>query len=92
MVQDRGRASDVIFTRFYNPVGKLHQLIHDLGEQFRREALPDNLLQAAIPKDAVRDDDSRMFIRQLNLIRTANNRIRTAQEDHYRAFTSDLGG
>ncbi|HUT13701.1 MAG TPA: ABC-three component system protein [Thermoguttaceae bacterium] len=68
-------------------IGKIHQHIHDLGEQFRREALPDDLLQATIPNDAVREDDNRMFIRQLNLIHIVNNRIRTAQEDHYRAFT-----
>ena len=67
-------------------VGRLHQHIHDLREQFRREALPDDLLQAPIPSEAVRDDDNRVFIRQLCLIQTPNNRIRTAQEDHYRAF------
>lgn len=67
-------------------VGRIQQHVHDLCEQFRRESLPDDLLRAEIPTDAVPDDDNRMFIQQLRLIQILTGRIKTAQEDHYRAF------
>ncbi len=67
-------------------VGTVHQRVHDLREQFQRDALPDDFLQAPIPTEVVRHDDGRMFIRQLHLVQVMTNRIRTAQEDHYRAF------
>ena len=67
-------------------VGSVHQRVHDLREQFQRDALPDDFLQAPIPTEVVRHDDERMFIRQLHLVQVMTNRVRTAQEDHYRAF------
>jgi len=67
-------------------VQTVHQQVHDLREQFQRDALPDDFLQAPIPTEVVRQDDERMFIRQLHLVKVMANRIRTAQEDHYRAF------
>lgn len=67
-------------------VGAVHQRVHDLREQFQRDALPDDFLEAPVPTEVVQNDDRRTFIRQLRLVRVADNRIRTAQEDHYRAF------
>jgi len=67
-------------------VVSVHQRVHDLREQFQRDALPDDFLQAPIPTEVVRHDDERIFIRQLHLVQVMTNRIRTAQEDHYRAF------
>lgn len=67
-------------------VGAVHQRIHDLREQFQRDALPDDFLEAPVPTEVIRHDDQRTFIRQLRLVQLAANRIRTAQEDHYRAF------
>ena len=67
-------------------VEMVHQRVHDLREQFQRDALPDDFLQAPIPTEVVRSDDERVFIRQLQLVQVAASRIRTAQEDHYRAF------
>jgi hypothetical protein len=67
-------------------VASVHQRVHDLREQFQRDALPDDFLQAPIPTEVVPQDDQRMFIRQLHLVQVTSNRIRTAQEDHYRAF------
>jgi hypothetical protein len=67
-------------------IGTVHQQVHDLREQFQRDALPDDFLQAPIPTEVVRHDDERVFIRQLQLVQVMANRIRTAQEDHYRAF------
>jgi len=68
------------------PVGAVHQRVHDLREQFQRDALPDDFLEAPIPTEVVRHDDERTFIRQLRLVQVTTNRVRTAQEDHYRAF------
>jgi hypothetical protein len=67
-------------------VTDVQQHVHDLREQFRRETLPDDFLVAEVPKDATPDDDTRVFIRQLRLIQISDERIRSAQGDHYKAF------
>jgi len=67
-------------------VGQVQQQIHEIREQFRRENLPDDFLQAEVPETERPDDDGRVFIKQLQLVRLTATRIRTAQEDHYKAF------
>jgi len=67
-------------------VSQVQQQIHELREQFRRKSLPDDFLQAAVPETERLDDDNRMFIKQLRLVLLSAPRIRTAQEDHYKAF------
>ncbi|MCA9055440.1 MAG: hypothetical protein KDA75_16480 [Planctomycetaceae bacterium] len=69
------------------PVVDVQQQIHELREQFRTETLPDDFLIAEVPEDATRDDDDRTFIRQLKLIGVSGDRIRSAQTDHYKAFS-----
>jgi hypothetical protein len=67
-------------------VSEVQQHIHDLREQFRRESLPDDFLRADVPETKRPDEDARVFIKQLRLVRLTVPRIRTAQEDHYKAF------
>jgi hypothetical protein len=67
-------------------VTDVQRQVHDLREQFRRETLPDDFLIAEVPKDATPEDDTRNFIRQLKLIQVSDERIRSAQADHYKAF------
>jgi hypothetical protein len=67
-------------------VRQVEDEIHELREQFRRESLPDDFLSADVPSAETSDEDNRMFVRQLRLIETADPRIQSAQEDHYRAY------
>jgi len=68
------------------PVSLIQRQVYEIGGQFRRECLPDDLSGTALPGDAVPDDDDRTFVRQLGLIGLSEARLRYAQADHYRAF------
>ena len=65
----------------------IQQKVQNVIAQFRRDSLPDHLLDESIPEGAIPENDDRMFIRQLLLIGLSEARRRFAQEDHYRAFT-----
>ena len=69
------------------PVSLIQRQVYEIGGQFRRECLPDDLSGTALPGDAVPDGDDRTFVRQLGLIGLSEARLRYAQADHYRAFT-----
>jgi len=69
------------------PVVAIQQQVHELRTQFQRDCLPDDLFQEQLPPEATPEQDERVFILQLLLIRLTELRLRIAQEDHYRAFT-----
>jgi hypothetical protein len=69
------------------PVSLIQRQVYEIGGQFRRECLPDDLSGTVLPGDAVPDGDDRIFVRQLGLIGLSETRLRYAQADHYRAFT-----
>lgn len=68
------------------PVTAVQQLVHELREEFKRDNLPDEFQTAEIPDSETSSDDERLFVQQLRLITLKPDRIRTAQEDHYRAY------
>lgn len=68
-------------------VQHIHQQIYELQQDFRRSALPNDVLETDLPPEAHPGDDDRIFVRQLHLIRLSGERLRYAQIDHYRAFT-----
>jgi len=57
-----------------------------IRDQFATDLLPvfDGL---TIPRDQLADDDPRKFVRQLQIINSARNRIRRAQSEHFQALT-----
>ena len=67
-------------------VGQIHSQIRDLREQFKRDSLPDDFLNAIVPDDKTQPDDDRCFVDQLRLINASRLLIRKAQENHYRAY------
>lgn len=67
-------------------ISEIHRQIDELRGQFQRENLPDDFLDASLPKDAAPDDDKRTFIKQLELIALSEERLKIAQTDHYKAF------
>ncbi len=69
------------------PIGLIQQKAQDLLAQFRRECLPDHLLDEQVPSEHTPNLDDRVFVKQLLLIGVSEARRRIAQEDHYRAFT-----
>jgi hypothetical protein len=69
------------------PLQRVQQQVHEIRAQFRRDCLPDDLFKEAVPPEATKLDDDRIFVCQLILIGLAPARLRLAQEDHYRAFT-----
>jgi hypothetical protein len=69
------------------PLDLVRQQVHEIRMQFRRERLPDDLFREPVPADQTEPDDDRIFVRQLNLLGLSPERLRYAQEDHYRAFT-----
>lgn len=68
------------------PVLAIQQQVHELRGQFQRDCLPDDLFHERLPPEATPDEDDRVFILQLVLIGLTPQRLRIAQEDHYRAF------
>ncbi len=69
------------------PVLAIQQQVHELRGQFQRDCLPDDLFKEQLPPEATPTEDDRMFILQLLLIGLSKQRLRIAQEDHYRAFS-----
>lgn len=69
------------------PLQRVQQHVHEIRAQFRRDCLPDDLFNEAVPPEATKPDDDRMFVRQLILVGLSSARLHLAQEDHYRAFT-----
>lgn len=69
------------------PVSEVQRQVHDLREEFKREKLPDDFWNADVPDGEVSPEDSRLFVHQLRLIQLRRERVRTAQEDHYRAYS-----
>lgn len=69
------------------PLQLIQQQVHEIRAQFRRDCLPDDLFKEAVPPEATKPDDDRIFVRQLLLIALSPTRLHLAQEDHYRAFT-----
>jgi hypothetical protein len=69
------------------PVSDIHQQIYEFQQDFRRSALPNDMLEEDLPPEAHPDSDERTFVRQLHLICLSGERLRYAQGDHYRAFT-----
>ncbi len=67
-------------------VSQIHFQIRDLLDQFRRDNLPDDLLDAIVPPDQLQSDDDRRFVVELRRISESRNAIRIAQDNHYRAF------
>jgi hypothetical protein len=68
------------------PVLAIQQQVHELRGQFQRDCLPDDLFKEQLPPEATPEDDDRTFILQLLLIGLTPQRLRIAQEDHFRAF------
>lgn len=68
------------------PVGQIHSHIRDLREQFKRDSLPDDFLNAVVPDDKTQPDDDRCFVDHLRRINASPLLIRKAQENHYRAY------
>ncbi len=68
-------------------VSEIHRQIYELQQDFRRSALPNDMLEADLPPEAHPDGDERTFMRQLHLICLSSERLRYAQGDHFRAFT-----
>jgi hypothetical protein len=68
-------------------VSDIQQQVRELREEFKREKLPDDFGNADVPDEETSPDDDRLFVHQLRLIALRQERIRTAQEDHYRAFS-----
>ncbi|HEY7328028.1 MAG TPA: ABC-three component system protein [Gemmataceae bacterium] len=66
---------------------RVQQQVHEIRAQFRRDCLPDDLFKEAVPPEATKPDDDRIFVCQLILVGLTPARLRLAQEDHYRAFT-----
>jgi hypothetical protein len=69
------------------PLDMVRQQVHEIRMQFRRERLPDDLFNEPVPADQTEPGDERTFVKQLNLLGLSPERLRFAQEDHYRAFT-----
>lgn len=66
-------------------VEAIHNQVHHLREQFKRDNLPPDLLLENVPDMENPEDDSRTFVKQLLLVAISQGRIRKAQENHYRA-------
>jgi hypothetical protein len=69
------------------PIHVVQSMVHEIGAHFRRESLPDDLLDEPIPDGAITANNETNFVRQLALIGISPARMRLALEDHYRAFT-----
>lgn len=67
-------------------ISQIQLQIRDLLDQFRRDNLPDDLLDAIVPPDQLQSDDDRRFVVELRRITENRNAIRIAQDNHYRAF------
>ena len=68
------------------PVSIVQGKVFDIQDDFRRGCLPNDQWDATLPEGAAPDDDDRTFVRQLHIIGLSETRLRSAQEDHYRAF------
>ena len=69
------------------PVLAIQQQVDELRVQFQQDCLPDDLFKEQLPPEATPDKDDRVFVLQLLLIGLTQQRLRIAQEDHFRAFT-----
>ena len=67
-------------------VRQIEEQVGELREQFKRENLPDELFDAPVPNSKKPEDDPRQFVKQLSLIDVSDKRVRSAQEDHFKAF------
>jgi hypothetical protein len=67
------------------PLNDLSSHVRHLSEKYRRDNLPSDFLDAEVPEEERAESDTRLFVRQLELIRIGRDRIRRAQECHYRA-------
>jgi len=67
-------------------VSLIHRQIRDLLDQFKRDNLPDDLLDAIVPADQTLTDDHRTFVAELRRVFDNRRVIRVAQDDHYRAY------
>lgn len=67
-------------------VSQVQLQIRELLDQFKRDNLPDDLLDAIVPPDQFQSDDDRRFVVELRRITENRNVIRIAQDNHYRAF------
>ncbi len=67
-------------------VSLVHQKIRELADQFKRDNLPDDLLDALVPSGELKLEDERKFVTELRRITANRHLIRLAQDDHYRAF------
>ena len=67
-------------------VRQIEEQVGELREQFKRENLPDELFDAPVPDSKRPNDDPRQFVKQLSLIDVSDKRVRSAQEDHFKAF------
>lgn len=68
------------------PVSQVQRKIRDLLDQFKRDNLPNDLLDAIVPIERLKPDDDRTFVVELRRIIDNRNVIRIAQDNHYRAF------
>ena len=68
------------------PVTSVRDQVRALRNQFRSDSLPADFLTKPVPESETAEDDSRVFVKQLSHIGINKNRIRKAQENHYRAF------
>lgn len=68
------------------PVQSVRAQIHALRNQYRTDNLPADFLTIPVPESETIDEDKRVFVQQLASIGISENRIRKAQENHYRAF------
>ena len=67
-------------------VRQVEDRVGEIREQFKRDNLPDEFFDAEVPDSKKKDDDSRTFVKQLNLIEVSDKRVRNAQGDHFKAF------
>ena len=68
------------------PVTSVRDQVRALRNQFRSDSLPADFLTKPVPESETAEDDTRVFVKQLSHIGINKNRIRKAQENHYRAF------
>ena len=68
------------------PLESIHNQVRALRNQFRSDSLPADFLTEPVPESETTEEDNRVFVKQLSHIGINKNRIRKAQENHYRAF------
>lgn len=67
------------------PVQLVREQVHTLRDEFKSDNLPADFLVEPVPKSETDEQDCRKFVKQLVHVGVKKNRIKVAQENHYRA-------